>query len=119
MIVSHLARTHLFVEPFLVATHLALADHHAVSLLLRPHFEGTIFIKWSAIHFLVSDGGGVDQLQAGTIASDLKVAAESLMRTPFDEAVATVSLPILRQLHRAVPHCPSPGSTAPTSPVWP
>jgi arachidonate 15-lipoxygenase len=86
-IVSHLARTHLFVEPFIVATHLALADHHPVSLLLRPHFEGTIFINWSAIHFLVSNGGGVDQLQAGTIASDLKVAAESLIRTPFDEAV--------------------------------
>ena len=86
-IVSHLARTHLFVEPFIVATHLALADHHPVSLLLRPHFEGTIFINWSAIHFLVSSGGGVDKLQAGTIASDLKLAAESLTRTPFNEAV--------------------------------
>ena len=86
-IISHLARTHLFVEPFIVATHLAMPNHHPVSLLLRPHFEGTIFINWSALHFLVSKGGGVDQLQAGTIASDLKVAAESLTRTPFDEAV--------------------------------
>ena len=51
---------------------LALPDHHPVSLLLRPHFEGTIFINWSAIHFLVSDGGGVDLIQAGTIASDLR-----------------------------------------------
>jgi arachidonate 15-lipoxygenase len=86
-IISHLARTHLFVEPFIVATHLALPDHHPVSLLLRPHFEGTIFINWSAIHFLVSKGGGVDQLQAGTIESDLKIAAESLTRASFDEAV--------------------------------
>jgi arachidonate 15-lipoxygenase len=86
-IISHLARTHLFVEPFIVATHLALPDHHPVSLLLRPHFEGTIFINWSAIHFLVSKGGGVDQLQAGTIASDLKIAVESLTRTSFDDAV--------------------------------
>ena len=86
-IISHLARTHLFVEPFIVATHLTLPDHHPVSLLLRPHFEGTIFINWSAVHFLLSKGGGVDQLQAGTIASCLKVAAESLTRMPFDEAV--------------------------------
>ncbi len=86
-IISHLARTHLFVEPFVVATHLALPEHHPVSLLLRPHFEGTIFINWSALHFLVSKGGGVDQIQAGTIASDLKVAAESLTRTAFNEAV--------------------------------
>src|SRR5262249_14992652 len=86
-IVSHLARTHLFVEPFIVATHLELPGEHPVSLLLRPHFEGTIFINWSAIHFLVSNGGGVDQLQAGTIASDLKVAAEALTQTAFDEAI--------------------------------
>ncbi len=86
-IISHLARTHLFVEPFIVATHLTLPAHHPVSLLLRPHFEGTIFINWSAVHFLVSKGGGVDQIQAGTIASSIKVAAESLTRTPFDEAV--------------------------------
>jgi arachidonate 15-lipoxygenase len=86
-IISHLARTHLFVEPFIVATHLALPEHHPVSLLLRPHFEGTIFINWSAIHFLVSRGGGVDKLQAGTIASDLRVAAESLTRMGFDQAV--------------------------------
>jgi arachidonate 15-lipoxygenase len=86
-IVSHLARTHLFVEPFIVATHLALPDAHPVSLLLRPHFEGTIFINWSAIHFLVSKGGGVDQLQAGTITSDLRIAAEALTTTPFAEAI--------------------------------
>ena len=86
-IVSHLARTHLFVEPFVVATHLGLPAHHPVSLLLRPHFEGTIFINWAAIHFLVSQGGGVDKLQAGSIQSILKVAAESLARTPFEEAI--------------------------------
>ncbi len=86
-IVSHLARTHLFVEPFVVATHLELTNEHPVSLLLRPHFEGTIFINWAAVHSLVSKGGGVDLLQAGTIESDLKVAAEALTETPFDEAI--------------------------------
>jgi arachidonate 15-lipoxygenase len=86
-IVSHLARTHLFVEPFIVATHMELPKHHPVSLLMRPHFEGTIFINWSAVHFLVSKGGGVDQLQAGTIASDLKLSAAALTETTFDEAM--------------------------------
>jgi arachidonate 15-lipoxygenase len=91
-IISHLARTHLFVEPFIVATHLALPEQHPVSLLLRPHFEGTIFINWSAIHFLISKGGTVDRLQAGTIASSLKVAADSLTRMTFDEAIVPRSL---------------------------
>ena len=38
--VTHLGRTHLFVGPFAIATRRQLLDHHPLSLLLRPHFEG-------------------------------------------------------------------------------
>src|SRR5262245_26654943 len=86
-LIAHLGRTHLFVEPFIVATHLALADSHPVSLLLRPHFEGTIFINWAAVRFLIDNGGGVDHLLAGTIQSSRQVAVESLTGMIFDDAI--------------------------------
>src|SRR5262249_33922970 len=86
-IVSHLAPHHRFVEPSIIAPHLALAPDHPLPLLRPPHFDGTIFINWSATHFLVPDGGGVDKLQAGTIASDLEVAAAALTGTPFEQAI--------------------------------
>ena len=89
-IICHLARTHLFIEPFIVATHLALPKHHPVSLLLRPHFEGTIFINWAAFRKLIATGGGVDRLLAGSLASSLNVAAESLTRITFDEVLVPV-----------------------------
>ncbi len=64
--VSHLARTHLFIEPFVLATHNQLADH-AVGKLLTPHFEGTLFINNLAQSTLVAPEGFVDQLMGGTI----------------------------------------------------
>src|SRR5262245_7233290 len=86
-LIAHLGRTHLFVEPFIVATHLALADSHPVSLLLRPHFEGTIFINWAAVRFLIDNGGGADHLLAGTIQSSRQVAVESVTGMTFDDAI--------------------------------
>ena len=59
--------------------------------------------------------GGVDQLQAGTIASDLKAAAGALTRTPFDEAIgvgpARPSMPVTVHSYQRMP------STASTTPI--
>lgn len=46
--VSHLARTHLFVGAFVMATHRQLPPNHPLSLLLRPHFAGTLAINDAA-----------------------------------------------------------------------
>ncbi|OJH37603.1 lipoxygenase family protein [Cystobacter ferrugineus] len=82
---SHLGRTHLLVEPFVVATHQCLPDSHPVSLLLRPHFEGTIFINNAAQAKLIAPGGDVDMLLGGTIATSRVVAVQSLLDDPsFD-----------------------------------
>jgi arachidonate 15-lipoxygenase len=91
-LIAHLGRTHLYVEPFIVATHLALPREHGVSLLLRPHFEGTIFINWAAVRFLIAKGGGVDQELAGTIESSRKVSVESLTGMTFDDAIVPRAL---------------------------
>ncbi len=67
--ITHLGRTHLLVEPFVIATYRQLAPNHPLGLLLRPHFEGTLAINDMAQRHLISPGGGVDELLVGTIAS--------------------------------------------------
>jgi arachidonate 15-lipoxygenase len=80
--VSHLGHTHLLVEPFVIATHRRLPDSHPVSLLLRPHFEGTLFINNAAQAKLIAKGGDVDMLLGGTIKDSRTVAVQSLLEDP-------------------------------------
>ena len=65
--VSHFARTHLLIEPFVMATHRQLPPDHPLSRLLLPHFQGTLAINDSAKGFLVSALGGVNRLLSATI----------------------------------------------------
>ena len=63
---SHLGRTHLFIEPFVIATHNQLSPTHPLFLLLTPHFEGTLAINEGALNLLASRGL-VDLLLASSI----------------------------------------------------
>lgn len=83
-LISHLGLTHLLVEPFVVATHRNLAQYHPVFCLLLPHFQGTLFINWSAVVSLIAPGGGVDQLLAGTIESDWEVVGTTFASLDFN-----------------------------------
>lgn len=65
--VSHLGRTHLFVEPFVIATHNQLSPKHPLSILMTPHFEGTLAINNAAQSSLIASGGGVDKLLSSSI----------------------------------------------------
>lgn len=65
--VSHFARTHLLIEPFVIATHRQLAPTHPLFQLLVPHFQGTLAINNSAHQFLVAPRGGVNGLLSSTI----------------------------------------------------
>jgi arachidonate 15-lipoxygenase len=76
--VSHLGRTHLLIEPIVVATHRQLAENHPLNILLLPHFEGTVFINYLAQAKLISPKGPVDKLLSGTISSTRKLAVEAL-----------------------------------------
>ena len=84
-IVSHLGKTHFYVEAFAVATGKCLPkDEHPVSLLLRPHFEGTVNINDFSTTDLVNVSpdvlhtGVIDSYFAGTIASNIKLIAEEV-----------------------------------------
>jgi arachidonate 15-lipoxygenase len=72
-LISHLAHTHLFIEPFIVATH-HLPVNHPVRQILLPHFQGTVLINYGAHRFLIAPGGGVDALLASTIQTEQKLA---------------------------------------------
>jgi arachidonate 15-lipoxygenase len=75
---THLGRTHLAMEAFLLASYRQLSWRHPLRVLLGPHFEGTLAINEMAWKFLVSEGGAVDYLMAGTIQTSRKVAAAGL-----------------------------------------
>lgn len=79
---THLARTHLVIEAFAVATHRHLAEAHPVWALLVPHFEGTLFINDQAATSLIAANGPIDHIFAGTIASSQLAAVDA--RLAFD-----------------------------------
>ena len=83
--IVHLARTHLFVEPFVVATHRQLPESHPIYRLLRPHFEGTILINYGAWKILTAPGQGVNQLLAPTICQSRTLAIQGLYMRGFNE----------------------------------
>jgi len=80
--ISHLAHTHLLVDPFVVATHRNLPDDHPVSVLLRPHFEGTLYINYAAHEHLIAPGGDVDKMMAGTIQATQTISVTALIDDP-------------------------------------
>ncbi|MBD2501881.1 lipoxygenase family protein [Anabaena azotica] len=82
-LISHLGRTHLVVEPFVVATNL-LPDNHSLKNLLKPHLEGTVLINYGAHALLVAPKNGVDELLAGSIGSDQALAAHGTQSYLFN-----------------------------------
>ncbi|MEM7701944.1 MAG: lipoxygenase family protein [Pseudomonadota bacterium] len=79
---AHLARTHLVTEAVAVATHRQLAEMHPIWALLVRHFEGTLFINEAAATTLITSGGPIDHIFAGTIQSSQQTAANA--RLSFD-----------------------------------
>ncbi len=79
---AHLARTHLVMEAFAVATHRELAAVHPLWALLVPHFEGSLFINNQAATSLIAANGPIDHIFGGTISSSQIAAASD--RLAFD-----------------------------------
>jgi len=82
-LISHLGRTHLVVEPFIVPTH-HLPENHPLRTLLIPHFEGTVLINYGAHAVLVAPGGTVDSLLASSLVGDLALASKATQSYLFN-----------------------------------
>ncbi|MEB3343024.1 lipoxygenase family protein [Okeania sp.] len=85
--VSHLARTNLFVGAFIPPTHRQLPPNHCLSMLLRPHFEGTLSINDGAQDRLIAPGGGVDSLLSATIDNARVLTVLGLQSYGFNAAM--------------------------------
>lgn len=89
---SHLGRTHLFVGRIAIATHRELPFNHPLSLLLRPHFQGTLAINDAAQESLIAPGGGVDKLLSSTIDSSRALVEADLQSYSFNKAMLPIQL---------------------------
>lgn len=79
--VSHLAKTHLFTEPFAVATRRCFNEDHPLSYLLRAHTRFMIANNRLARDKLVGVGGYVDRILAGTIQESVEMARVGVLNT--------------------------------------
>jgi arachidonate 15-lipoxygenase len=91
-LISHLGRTHLFIEPFAIATNRQLASNHPLYVLLKPHFQGTLAINDAAQSGLINAGGTIDSLLAGTITSSRALSVQAVKTYNFDEAMLPMAL---------------------------
>ena len=82
-LISHLGRTHLLIEPFIIATARELAPNHPLKILLRPHFQGTLFINNAATVGLINKEGIVDATFGCTLDESLRITLEGVRGYPF------------------------------------
>ncbi|XP_075926043.1 uncharacterized protein LOC116946267 isoform X2 [Petromyzon marinus] len=84
--VSHLALTHLLMEPFAIAVHNYLGPKHVLGRLLRPHCTDTIGINYVARHTLIAAVGPLTNstFAVGTVGG-LRLAVASFQRYDFME----------------------------------
>ncbi len=75
---THLGRTHLAMEPFVIATYRQLSPSHMLRVLLWPHFEGTLAINKAAWQHLIAEKGGIDKLMGGSIQTSRSVAVHGV-----------------------------------------
>jgi hypothetical protein len=69
-VASHLLRTHMVMETFVMATHRQLHQRHPVYQLLVPHFHATMAINHSARAVMLAPGGPIDKtLSVGAAGS--------------------------------------------------
>lgn len=75
---THLGRTHLSMEPFVVSTYRQLAGNHPLHLLLQPHFEGTLAINEAAWRHLIASRGAVEKLFSASLPVAQGLAASGV-----------------------------------------
>jgi arachidonate 15-lipoxygenase len=79
----HQARTHMVIEPIVLATHRQLAASHPLFVLLDPHFEGTLFINSLGQKSVFAPGGTIETISAATRDSFRALAVSAVDRFPF------------------------------------
>jgi len=84
--VTHLGRTHLYMDPFVVTTHRQFAPNHPLYRLLTPHFEGTLAINQAAWQHLIANKGPVEKLMSVSIRSAREACVQGVQTYEFNSA---------------------------------
>lgn len=84
---AHLGRTHLPMEPIIIATHRNFAKEHPLFQLLKPHFTFNLAIDEVGKRQLINKGGFMDQLLAGTLEASLGLVAKAVDECRFDDSM--------------------------------
>lgn len=74
---AHLARCHLVMERYALATYRNLPPTHPVGRLLRPHFKFLVATDHDAVENLINPGGPVDKNFMVGIEDSLKISADA------------------------------------------
>ncbi|APB00292.1 lipoxygenase family protein [Nocardia seriolae] len=82
---SHLARTHLVSEAFCVATRRHLAVNHPLSVLLTPHFEGSLYINQFATYLILAPETTGDLIFASLLEDTISTAGQARLGWDFYE----------------------------------
>lgn len=88
----HQARTHMVIEPIVLATHRRLSTAHPLHILLDPHFEGTLFINSLGQKSVFAPGGTIETISAATRDSFRALAVSAVEGFPFRETALPVNL---------------------------
>jgi arachidonate 15-lipoxygenase len=86
-LITHLGRTHLFIEPLVITTQRQLAVDHPLGILLRPHFKGTLQQNARVPFELVNPGGPVDTLLGATLEISKSFTVEGVHSYLFNDSM--------------------------------
>lgn len=106
MIGHHIARVHLGMEAFAMATARQLGEHHPIRRLLRPHLRQLLVQDEIARRELLAPGGYLERLYAPTRDGVLELAARSRRAWRVDDWSFPRDLELRGLDHDAVPHYP-------------
>ncbi len=84
-ILTHLAYTHLLIEPIAIATRRQLHETHPIHALLTPHFEGTMPINFLAVTKLIQPGEAVDRVVGSEKVSNYAAIAKYRLAFSFKD----------------------------------
>jgi arachidonate 15-lipoxygenase len=82
---SHLAQTHLVMQPFGMATPRQLGESHPVAILLRPHLRFMLANTRLGRRILLAPGSLADQLCAGSLPGSRDLVVDSYKRWSLTE----------------------------------
>ncbi len=104
--ITHLCRTHLVIEAIAVVTARELAQNHPLNVLLQPHSRFTLNYNDGVRKSLISPGGPVDTLLAGSLRGAEDILKEGYRTWSFDQFVFPKEIEQRGMGKSSIPHYP-------------